>query len=147
MPIKLKQTLLTAMRWAAAWAVVGLLVGVLMMLGKVPPIAEPGAPGDVWFYAFWIPLCWGVGALFGLLLGSLYACLLAAFELLSPPAESSQGFMANYGRRLICGAIAGGAIGFAAFRNPEGLYVVAAGVISAAAAGYLNRPSKTAVAN
>jgi uncharacterized membrane protein len=147
MPMQWKQVVLTVMRWAAAWAVVGLLVGVLMMLGKVPPIAEPGAPRDVWFYAFWIPLGGGVGALFGLLLGLLYACLLAVFELLSPLAGSTQNFMANYGRRLVCGAIAGGAIGCATFRNPEGLYVVALGVISAAVAGYLNRPSKTTVAN
>jgi hypothetical protein len=143
MPIELKQTLLTAMRWAAGWAAVGLLVGVWMMLGKVPPIAEPGAPREVWFYAFWIPLCWGVGALFGVLLGLPYACLLAAFELWSPPAGSPPGFMTNYGRRLLAGSIAGGAIGFAAFRNWEALHVVAAGVISAAVAGYRNRPSKT----
>ena len=144
----IKRIVFTTIRWAAAWAAAGLLVGVLMMLGKVPVIAEPGAPSNISFYAFWIPLCWGVGAFFGLVMGLIYASLLAALGQLSaigtePGANESAGFMGRYGWRLLCGASAGGAIGFAAIRRPEGLYLALAGVISAAVSGYLNQRGKS----
>src|SRR5512138_1243488 len=35
-----------ALRWTAAWAVVGLVLGILLMLGKAPPFAESGAKPD-----------------------------------------------------------------------------------------------------
>lgn len=108
------------------------------MFGKVPPIAEPGAPRYVLFYAFWIPVGWGIGALSGLVMGLVYACLLVVMDLFSAEEEATS-FMRKYGWRLLCGAAAGGAIGFAAIRRPEGLYVALAGVISAAVSGYLNQ--------
>src|SRR5262245_32197082 len=51
-PLRLRTILLTTMRWTAAWAVIGLLIGIAMTLGSVPPIAEPGAPSGYAFYVF-----------------------------------------------------------------------------------------------
>lgn len=90
------------------------------------------------FYAFWIPIGLVSGAGFGVMLGLIYSCVLAACELLLPNRGSSHEFAANYGRRLFCGAVAGAAIGLAALRSTEGLYVILAGVTSAAVSGYLN---------
>src|SRR5215470_3387463 len=134
----MKQIVFGTIRWAAAWAASGLFAGVWMMLSKVPPIAEPGAPSNVGFYAFWIPIGLVSGAVFGLLLGLIYGCVLAASELLLPIQGSSHEFPETYGRRLLCGAVAGAAIGLAALRGTEGLYVALAGVTSAAVSGYLN---------
>jgi hypothetical protein len=117
----MKQIFFETVRWAVAWAASGLFVGVLMMFSKVPPIAEPGAPSNVAFYSFWIPIGLVSGAGFGLLLGLFYSCVLVASELLLPIRGSSDKFAANYGRRLLCGAIAAAAIGLAALRRTEGL--------------------------
>jgi hypothetical protein len=131
---------LTTARWAAAWAVVGLFLGCLMMLGRVPPIAEPGAPSGFGFYAFWIPVCLGATSLFGLLMGLIYSCLMTAMDLWFPSSELKPGFVASYGQRMLCGAIAGGAIGFPLMRSAEGVYALMAGMISGLVSGYLNRP-------
>ena len=68
------------------------------------------------FYAFWIPIGFGTAAVFGLL-GLIYGCVLAASELVLPINGSLHEFVVGYVRRLLCGAIAGGAIGFASFRH------------------------------
>ena len=42
----------TTLRWGGVWAAIGLVLGVAMMLGRVPPLAEPGAPKEFGFYWF-----------------------------------------------------------------------------------------------
>ena len=131
---------LTTARWAAAWAVVGPFLGCLMMLGRVPPIAEQGAPERFWFLRVldtgvpWSdePLC--------LLMGLIYSCLMMAMDLWFPSSELKPGFVASYGQRMLCGAIAGGAIGFPLMRSAEGVYALMAGMISGLVSGYLKRP-------
>ncbi len=85
------------------------MVGVAMMLDRVPPIAEPGMPRNFGFYAFWIPACLGVASVFGVLLGLIYACLMAAIDLWRPQGEAKPGVMAMYGQRLLlwsdCGRV------------------------------------------
>src|SRR5690349_3673443 len=66
-----------AVLWASLCpGALGVLIRVLFMFGKVPPIAESGAkPTEVSWYSFWIPI-WGVfmlaiGSIVGLVGGSL----------------------------------------------------------------------------
>jgi uncharacterized membrane protein len=120
--------------------VIGLLFGLAMMLGRVPPIAEPGAPSGFAFYVFWIPVCLGVASVLGLLLGLIYACLMSALDLWMPRIEMRQSFMMTYGWRLASGAIAGGVIGFPLMHDWSGLWVVGIGLASALVSGFLNRP-------
>jgi uncharacterized membrane protein len=135
----------TTFRWGCVWAVIGLLVGVAMMLGRVPPIAEPGAPSGFGFYSFWIPVCLGAASVFGVLLGLIYACLMAAIDLWWPRGETKPGAMAKYGQRLLCGAIAGGLIGWPLMNDWNGMWVVGIGMASALVAGYINRPKPRAL--
>jgi len=100
---------MTTLRWTAGWAVMGLLVGVGLMLGKVELIAESGAkPGSMSAFSFWIVLCWGVASMFGLLVGFVFACLMT----LSQKMEIGKGNTraAEWGRRLVCGTAAGGLV-------------------------------------
>jgi len=145
-PLRLRTILLTTMRWTAAWAVIGLLIGIAMTLGRVPPMAEPGAPSGYAFYLFWIPVCLGVASVFGLLLGLLFSSLLAAIELWMPLVVAESGsFMSIYGWRLVCGAIAGGMIGFPVF-DWNGFWYMAMGIASAVVSGFMNRPKVRSLA-
>jgi hypothetical protein len=57
-----------------------------------------------------------------------------------PGSELKRGFVAWYGQRMVCGAIAGGAIGFPVLRSAEGIYALDGRNDSWAGVGYLNRP-------
>jgi uncharacterized membrane protein len=140
MPTRLRSILFTTLRWTAAWAAIGSLLGLVMTLGRVPPIAEPGAPSGYAFYVFWIPVCLGAGSVFGLLLGLIYACLMTAIDLWMPRTETRPSFMTTYGWRLMCGAIAGGAVGFPLTHDWSGMWLVGIGMASALVSGYINRP-------
>ena len=140
MVVQLRLIWFTTLRWTAAWAAIGLLLGGAMVLGRVPPIAEPGAPSGFGFYLFWLPVCLGAASVLGLLLGLIYACLMAAVELWEGPGGTKKGFMSTYGRRLLCGAFAGGLIGFPAMHDVSTMWVVGLGVASAAVSGFMNRP-------
>jgi len=129
----------TTLGWGCAWAVIGLLAGVLMMFVRVPVIAEPGARGDVRFYAFWIPLSLSVASVFGVLLGLIYACLMAAIDLWWPRGAKKPELMALYRQRLLCGAIAGGSIGWPLMQDWNAMWVVGLGMASALVSGYVNR--------
>ena len=96
---------MTTLRWTAGWASVGLLVGIALMIGRVELIAESGAkPGNLSAFSFWVLLCWGLGSIFGLAMGFVFACLMAVSQKL----EIAEGNgAADWARRLICGAIAG----------------------------------------
>ncbi|HXT23406.1 MAG TPA: hypothetical protein VN749_01115 [Candidatus Eisenbacteria bacterium] len=145
-PFWLRTILLTTMRWTAAWALIGLLVGLAMTLGRVPPIAEPGAPSGYAFYLFWIPVGLGVASVFGLLLGLIFSSLLAAIELWMPEVVTESGsFMSTYGWRMVCGAIAGGVIGFPMF-DWNGFWYVGMGIASGLVSGFANRPRARSLA-
>jgi hypothetical protein len=139
-PLRLRFMLLTSLHWTAAWAAIGLLFGIAMTLGRVPPIAEPGAPSGYAFYVFWIPICLGAGSVLGLLLGVLYSGLVAAIDLWRPSDATEQhSFMITYGWRMVCGASAGGAIGWPLMKDWNALWLVGMGIASALVSGYLNR--------
>ncbi len=145
MAIPLRTIASTTFRWGCVWAVIGLLVGVAMMLGRVPPIAEPGMPRNFGFYAFWIPACLGVASVFGVLLGLIYACLMAAIDLWWPRGEAKPSAMAMYGQQLLCGAIAGGLIGWPLMNDWNAMWVAGIGMASALVAWYLDRPKPRAL--
>ena len=145
-PLRLRTILLTTMRWTAAWAAIGLLIGIAMTLGRVPPIAEPGAPSGYAFYMFWIPVCLGAAGAFGLLLGLIFSSLLAAIGLWMPLVVAESGsFMSTYGWRMLCGAIAGGMIGFPLF-DRNGFWCMGMGITSALVSGFMNRPKARSLA-
>jgi len=135
----------TTFRWGCVWAVIGLLIGVAMMLARVPLIAEPGAPSGFGFYSFWIPMCLGAASVFGVLLGLIYACLMAAIDFWWPPGETKPGVRAMYGQRLLCGAIAGGLIGWPLMHDWNATWIVGIGMASALVSGYINRTKPRAL--
>ena len=132
MSIPLKTILRTAVRWAAVWAVVGLASGIALMFGKAEFMAESGAkPLGMGEHAFWIPVMLGVTSVFGLVLGLIYACLMAAVQARWIPAQANAGPLATYGPQLLCGTIAGGAIGLMLVRDSTVLTFAALGLMSA----------------
>jgi len=146
-PLRLRTILLTTMRWTAAWATIGLLLGIAMTLGRVSPIAEPGAPGGFAFYLFWIPICLGVASVFGLLLGLIFSSLLAAIELWMPLVVAESGStMTTYGWRMVCGAIAGGVVGWPVMKDWSAMWFVGMGIASAVVSGFMNRPKARSLA-
>ena len=69
------------LRWTKACALIGLVLGVHLMINKVPPIAESGRkPEEILFYAFWVPVCGVAGTLLGLVLGTAAAGIAAVIR-------------------------------------------------------------------
>jgi hypothetical protein len=132
MLIPLKTILRTALRWGAVWAVVGLASGIALMFVKAEFMAESGAkPLGMGEHAFWIPVMLGVTIVFGLALGLIYACLMAAVQAWWIPAQANAGPLATYGPRLLCGTVAGGAIGLMLARDSTVLTFASLGLMSA----------------
>jgi hypothetical protein len=89
---------------------------------------------------FWIPVCLGLAAVFGLLLSLTYSVLLAAIEIWAPLVVAESGsFMSTYGWRMFCGAIAGGVIGWPVMKDWSAIWVVGMGIASALVSGFMNR--------
>ena len=104
----LKQILHVTVRWAKAWGIGGLVIGILMMLGKTAPFAESGGhPGSVWSYSGWVPAALVFGAVAGLAIGFVYAGLLALTENWRTPYESRPSGVSRYLPKVLCGAAAG----------------------------------------
>src|SRR5437879_10808588 len=103
------EVLRVILRWTAAWTLLGVIGGVAMMFGKVPPIAESGAkPSDPWFYAFWIPVLGVAAGVFGFALGVLFSVLMALLKNWRSRAEARDDVVGQYGPRILCGTLAGG---------------------------------------
>jgi hypothetical protein len=97
-----------ALRWAAAWAAVGFVLGVLLMLGKAPPFAESGAkPDSILGYIFWVPALGGGAAAAGLGIGLIFTGLMALTTEWRESLEDTPGAMAQLGPDVGCGAAAG----------------------------------------
>ena len=108
----LKQIAMTTLRWTAGWSVMGILVGIGLMVAKVEPIAESGVkPGNMSAFSFWVVLCWGAGSIFGLLVGFVFASLMALTGKLETGRhkleQETKNTPAAWGWRLACGTIAG----------------------------------------
>lgn len=137
----LRNIALVTFHWTGAWAILGLLVGVALTLGRFEPIAESGArPLGLGPYTFWIPLGFGVASVFGLLLGFMFACLMAVVDLWWSPARAKPRWFGAYGQRLVCGTVAGGLIGWPLMRDGNALIFVGLGLASAAVSIFIPRP-------
>jgi hypothetical protein len=104
----LQQILRVALAWARAWAVVGTLLGMLLMLGKILPFAAAGARPDSFLgHWFWV-ITLGLGAAAaGLGIGILHAGLMAVTEEWRESVEEAPGLVAKWGPHVLCGAAAG----------------------------------------
>ena len=98
----------TPFRWAKHWTLGGLAIGILMMLTKTPPYAESGgSAGDILDYAAWIPVAGVVGLLAGLVIGFVYAGLMALTRTRRQPYEARPSGFARLMPRVLCAAVAG----------------------------------------
>ena len=98
----------TPFRWAKHWTLGGLVIGILMMLTKTPPYAESGgSAGDILDYAAWIPVAGVVGLLAGLVIGFVYAGLMALTRTRRQPYEARPSAFARLMPRVLCAAVAG----------------------------------------
>ena len=147
MPAALRKILGVTFRWAGAWAILGLLAGVLLMFGKVELIAEPGAKSShISDYAFWIPLVFGTASVFGLALGFVFAGLMALASHSLAATEIRRSCVALHSIRLICGALAGGLLGWPITRDENALVFAAFGLGCAAISCMANRGQRLGTA-
>lgn len=103
---------LVALRWAVAWAIVGLVVSVLSLVRKTLFYTEAGGSPDGGI-AFSVPIMIGAAAAAGLALGLIYTGLLAVS---ADWRDSLQGddWKTRLGPYVVCGAAAGLIAGFLA---------------------------------
>jgi MFS family permease len=101
---------LVALRWAVAWAIVGLVVSVLSLVRKTLFYTEASGSPDGGI-AFSVPVMIGAAAAAGLSLGLIYTGLLAVS---SDWRDSLQGddWKTRLGPYVVCGAAAGLMAGF-----------------------------------
>lgn len=72
----ISRTLRTLLSWTAAFAAIGLALGLGAMFARVSPFAESGSSSrSLRRYVDWIPILTGVGACVGLTLGTLAALI------------------------------------------------------------------------
>jgi hypothetical protein len=118
-PMKpLRQIQHEALRWTLAWAIVGLVIGVVQLLRT----------GEV----FWVPALGGGAAAAGLGMGVLYACLIVVTEDWRDSLADTPGLMAQLGPQVLCGAGAGLVAGLLAGGIGGALFFAALGACSAA---------------
>jgi uncharacterized membrane protein YfcA len=139
MAAPIRQILGVTYRWALAWAIIGIVIGFLMMLDKTPPIAEPGAPKNISFYSFWIPLMGVGGGVYGLMLGFVFATLMAFTQRWRTSVEVGRSVVSRYGPPLLCGAAAGLITGLPITQTGFVLMFVVFGICSALVSTILDR--------
>lgn len=118
-----------ALQWTAAWAVAGLIVGILLMVVKVLPFAEPARMRED---EFWLPAMALAGAAGGLGVGLLYACLMTVTEEWRNGLEGDT-LTVRLGPQVACGAIAGIAAGLLAGGFGGAVFFAGLGACTAAA--------------
>jgi len=129
----LPQVFRVALLWAAAWAAVGLVLGILLMLGKAPPFAESGAkPDSILGYIFWVPALGGGAAAAGLGIGLIFTGLMALTTEWRESLEDTPGMMARLGPDVLCGAVAGLIAGLLVGGSTGAFFFATLGVCSAA---------------
>ena len=70
------RALRTLFSWTAAFAAIGLALGVVAMFARVSPFAESGSSSHSHRrYVDWVPILTGIGAAVGLALGTLAAMI------------------------------------------------------------------------
>jgi hypothetical protein len=134
------EVLRTIIRWTAAWTLVGLIGGVVMMFGKVPPIAEPGSQAEsLWFFAFWIPVLGVATGVVGFVMGLLFSILMIFLKNWNKTVEARRDVAGKYGPRILCGTVAGALAGLAFIgADRDAPFVLAAlGCCSGAVSGWV----------
>jgi hypothetical protein len=123
---------LVGLKWCAAWAVIGCILGLLLMLGKAEPLAESGAkPSSVLAYVFWVPALTGGAAAAGLAIGLIFAGLMAITTDWRDSFEDIPGTAARLGPDTVCGGAAGLIPGLLVGGLSAGLFFAVLGAISA----------------
>jgi hypothetical protein len=123
------------LKWAASWAVVGGIMGLLFMVGRVVPLAESGAkPSSVLANVYWIPALTGGAAAAGLAIGLIFAGLMAVTTDWRDSFEDTPGMAAQLGPDTVCGAVAGLIPGLLVGGLSAGLFFA---VLSAVSAGLM----------
>jgi len=131
----LPQFFLVGLKWCAAWAVIGCILGLLLMLGKAEPLAESGAkPSSIFAYVFWVPALAGGAAAAGLAIGLIFAGLMAITTDWRDSFEDTPGLAAQLGPDILCGAVAGLIPGLLVGGLSAGLFFA---VLSATSAGLM----------
>lgn len=101
---------LVALRWAVAWAIVGLVVSVLSLVRKTLFYTEGSGSPDGGI-AFSIPVMIGAAAAAGLALGLIYTGLLAVSADWRDSLQADD-WKTRLGPYVVCGAAAGLMAGF-----------------------------------
>jgi hypothetical protein len=127
---------LAALRWAVAWAIVGLVVGVLSLARNALPFIEPSANPDGGI-AFWVPVMIGAAAAAGLGIGLIYTGLLAVSANWRDSLEGDD-WKTRLGPYVLCGAAAGLVAGFLVGGLTGGFFFAVLGGCTAAALTWLD---------
>ena len=125
-----------ALRWAVAWAIVGLAVGVLSLVRKTLFFAEASASPDGGI-AFWVPVMIGASAAAGLGIGSIYTGLLAVSADWRDSLEGDD-WKTRLGPYVLCGAAAGLIAGFLVGGFTGALFFAALGACTAGALTWID---------
>ena len=99
---------LVALRWAVAWAIVGLVVSVFLLLHRIYFAESAGLDGGI---AYSVPAMIGAAAAAGLALGLIYTGLLAVSADWRDSLEGDD-WKTRLGPYVLCGAAAGLIPGF-----------------------------------
>jgi hypothetical protein len=125
----IKAIIRTGGRWAVSWMCVGLVIGLWLVVAKVS-VGEPGSASPTTGFGPWLPILGAIGAVFGFVLGLIYAALMVAARPLHAKAGTATWAARNL-PRLTSGFIAGAVTG--SWAGPESAVMFGAlGIISAA---------------
>jgi len=125
-----------ALRWAVAWAIVGLVVGVLSLVRKALSFTEANANPDGGT-AFWVPVMIGAAAAAGLGIGSIYTGLLAVSADWRDSLEGDD-WKTRLGPYVLCGAAAGLIAGFLVGGITAALFFAVLGACTAGALTWID---------
>ena len=132
-----------ALRWAATWAGIGVVLGVMFMLGKAPPFGQSAtvpASDNMLDYAFWVPMLGGAAAAAGLGVGILFAVLMIVTADWRDSLEG-EGLMIRMGPDMMCGAAAGLIAGLLVGGITGALFFATLGSFSAAGMNWFTNRS------
>jgi MFS family permease len=125
-----------ALRWAVAWAIVGLVAGVLSLVRKTLFFTEASAGPDGGT-AFWLPVMIGASAAAGLGIGSIYTGLLAVSADWRDSLEGDD-WKTRLGPYVLCGAAAGLIAGFLVGGFTGALFFAVLGACTAGALTWID---------
>lgn len=127
----LPQFFLLGLKWSGVWAVIGCIVGLLLMVGKAAPFAASGGKSSsVFTYVFSVPALTAGAAAAGLAIGLIFAGLMAVTTEWRESLEDTPGMTARLGPDALCGAVAGFVPGLLVGGISGGLFFASLGAAS-----------------